>query len=246
MITLFQAALDVVSTTLALLSSSLDVSLTLLQPNWYMDALLKLTGCHYILSFLDSIYIYRWSTSSIVPPPRSRYKSASPLANFPRLRFLLHVVTWVADESDRWVITDAAAPLGLPLRSNGGTPSLPATSPGIFVDLQGADLDSKGDWDLSDIPASGIIDVPSSLRRDFSLIQERYDEFSTTRSSMTRSIFRFVLCDLKSWRSSSRLLTLSTSSSSSCPTLTGYVLMRENRRLACICLSEKLQRILLS
>lgn len=73
---------------------------------------------------------------------------------------------------------------------------MPPASPGVVVDASDVDLDVEGDWDSLDIQPSGIIDVLSSLRGDFSLIQE-CDEFLISRPSNVGAIFRLALCGLK-------------------------------------------------
>lgn len=82
----FQAELDVLSNITALLSLLLDASLTLLPPTWWIDALRKLIGRHYV-----------WETAGFRIPlsmlgfidclqPRSRSISAPSVTDLPIFR----------------------------------------------------------------------------------------------------------------------------------------------------------------
>lgn len=107
------------------------------------------------------------------------------------------IVTWDIDKSDQCVISDSIAHLTLPLRSDEAAPFLPPALAGVVVEVLGVDLNSEGDWGLSYIPLSGVIDIPSSLQGDFLLIQEKGDKFSINRPSNTVDVFQLGAMRLK-------------------------------------------------
>lgn len=43
------------------------------------------------------------------------------------------------------------------------TSSVPAASPAVFLDVLGLEVGAKGDWDLSNISLSVVMDIRSSL-----------------------------------------------------------------------------------
>lgn len=65
---------------------------------------------------------------------------------------ILHVVTWLVNDSGRCFIPDAAAPLGLALQSDKASPSVLSASSGVVGNVLGKHLDAEGQWGLSDIP----------------------------------------------------------------------------------------------
>lgn len=73
------------------------------------------------------------------------------------------VFTWVVEEWDRVVVSDAVGHLDLPPMSDKAAPSVPTALLGVVFDFLGVDLDAKGDWNLSGIPLPGVIDIRSSL-----------------------------------------------------------------------------------
>lgn len=60
---------------------------------------------------------------------------------------------------DRFVLSDADAHLALPRKSDEAALPLSFSSSVIFVDVVDVDLDAECNWDLSDVPRSGVIDV---------------------------------------------------------------------------------------
>lgn len=143
------------------------------------------------------------------------------------------VITWANDESNGCIIAAADAYLDLFPRSEEAIPSVPPASPGVAVEELDENLDAEVNWDLSDTTLSEAIDVCSTVQADFPIIQGRCDEFSTDCSSNagTRSNWRYV-----AW-------TLSMSHASSCPALTGCILICIAQQRACSRLSIKLQHI---
>lgn len=78
-------------------------------------------------------------------------------------------------------------------RSDDATPSGPPASPGVAVGILDVDLDAERDYHLSYIPPSGVIGVRCSLLRDFSIIQEKSNEFSISHPSSVGEVFRLAL-----------------------------------------------------
>lgn len=113
---------------------------------------------------------------------------------------------------------------------------MPPASPGAVVDAMPVDLDVEGDWDLSDIPLSGVIDIRSSLEGDFSCIQERFDECSINCPSNTGDVFILALRGLRILDQQRQLLSA----------LTGCVPMGINRPLAYSRFSVKLHTFCLT
>lgn len=118
----------------------------------------------------------------------------------------MHVGTWFIYESDQWVIADRIAHLGSTLRSDEAAPCMPSASPGVLPDLMGENLDIEGGLELSDIPASGVIDICSILRGDLLLIQEKGGDFSLDRPSNAGDIFQLALCGLETLAEQLQLL----------------------------------------
>lgn len=125
--------------------------------------------CWFPCTFADGRLHQLPSTEVTVHKPAASGELAPPQMLTAR------VVTGVVDESVLCVIPNAVAHLGLPFRSDKATPSVLLALPGVIVDVRSLDLDAKGDWDMSDIPQSGVIDIRSSLLGDFPLIQEKCD-----------------------------------------------------------------------
>lgn len=125
-----------------LLSLSLEVSLTLPLPIWTVDALPRSAGRPYVrgafgfatpLLIVGSINYLTLRSSGISPPP------------------VVSLPAFVVGH------------LGLPPRSDEAAPSVPFALPALVVDVLNVELEAKGDWNLSDIPLYGVIDIGSSL-----------------------------------------------------------------------------------
>lgn len=115
------------------------------------------------------------------------------------------VFTWVVDKSGWFVIADAVAHLGWPIRSHESATSVLFASPAVFVDVLREGLGLVGPWYLSDIPIS-VLDIRYSTREDLSLIRQKCDEISINRPSNAKDVFRLVLRDLKTLAEQSLLL----------------------------------------
>lgn len=79
--------------------------------------------------------------------------------------------------------------LELPLRLFEAFPSCLPASPGVVVNVLGEDLDTEGDWDLSDVPPSGVIEISFSLLGDFSLAKMKGNEFSLICRTNAKDVF---------------------------------------------------------
>lgn len=106
--------------------------------------------------------------------------------------FAARKVVWAISASDRCCDIDAVAYLGLPLRTEWVDVDAPPHSPAAAVVVVGVDLETEGNLDLSDILPSGSMDVCSSLRAVFSLIQEKLANI--------RSMFRLMGLLYSIWR----------------------------------------------
>lgn len=87
--------------------------------------------------------------------------------------------------------------LGLPPKLDEASPSVPPASHGVVVDVLGGKLAEGANWDLADIPLSGVIDIHSSLQGDLFSIQKKCDEFSLNLLSNAGDVFRQALHGLK-------------------------------------------------
>lgn len=87
------------------------------------------------------------------------------------------------------LIADTAAYLGLSPKSDGPTSSVFVGLPGVVVNVLDMRLEVECNYDLSDMPPSGLINVRSSLQVDFWLIQERCEKFWIDRQSNTEDVF---------------------------------------------------------
>lgn len=98
-------------------------------------------------------------------------------------------VSWVFDESGQRIIAEDVARWGYLLRSNKAAPSVATASPSVVVHVLGLNLDTEGDWNLSNVSLSGVSPIRSSLLADFSLIQEKFNEFSINRPLDVGDVF---------------------------------------------------------
>lgn len=65
--------------------------------------------------------------------------------------------------------------------------------PSIVVDVLNVNLDAKCDLDVSETLPTGVIDVKSTVRGDFYLIDNRCDEFSINNPSSAKDVFWLAL-----------------------------------------------------
>lgn len=86
-------------------------------------------------------------------------------------------------------MADSVAHWALPPRSDNAAHSMLPASLDVVVDVLCVNLDVQGDWDLIYFPLFVGIDIRSSLQGDFSLIQEKFEEFSTNHPSSPGTYF---------------------------------------------------------
>lgn len=119
--------------------------------------------------------VHRLSVAEVTSPKRTANGQLDPPQSLAGC-----VVTWLDEQSDRYLLTDAVALLSLPMSLNKAASSMFSASPGIAVDVVYLDLDAEGDWELSNILLSGIIDVSSSIPTDFLLLRKKGLQISST------------------------------------------------------------------
>lgn len=107
--------------------------------------------------------------------------------------FAVGAVTWGNNESDQCLLTDAVTHLSWLQRSYEATPPVSPASPGLVVAIMDVELDAEASWDMSGIPASAVIDVNSSLRVEFSVIQDRHQEVFIHLPFKAREVLRLLL-----------------------------------------------------
>lgn len=79
--------------------------------------------------------------------------------------------------------------LGVPLGKDNATPFVLSASAGVLVDVLGMDLDAEGPCNWLVFPLSGVIDIHFNIQGDFSLIQDKGDQFLITRTSNGGTLF---------------------------------------------------------
>lgn len=75
------------------------------------------------------------------------------------------------------------------------------------LDVYDVDLDAEWEWDPSDIPLSGEIDVRSSLLVDFALIRDKCVEFSVEGPATADGVFKLAVRGLNTFGEQSEIMT---------------------------------------
>lgn len=81
--------------------------------------------------------------------------------------FAARQVIWAVYVSVQSCVADVVGYLGLAWRQEEVDADVPPCSPDVTADVFGADSETEGNRDLSDIPPCGSINVRSSLQADF-------------------------------------------------------------------------------